>query len=51
MKDEGAGVVLTLRNTSILFALVMAFALGERPRRLGVVGAVLVTVGAVLLAL
>lgn len=51
MKDEGAGVILTLRNTSILFAQVLAFALGERPRRLGIVGAVLVTVGAVLLAL
>ncbi|MBX3207794.1 MAG: EamA family transporter [Labilithrix sp.] len=50
MKDAGAGVVLTLRNTSILFAQVLAFALGERPRRLGVVGAGLVTSGAILLA-
>ncbi len=50
MKDAGAGVVLTLRNTSILFAQVLAVALGERPRRLGVLGAVLVTAGAVLLA-
>lgn len=51
MKNEGAGVVLTLRNTSILFAQALAFALGERPRRLGIVGAVLVTAGAILLAL
>ncbi|MBX3211101.1 MAG: EamA family transporter [Labilithrix sp.] len=50
MKDAGAGVVLTLRNTSILFAQVLAVALGERPRRLGVLGAVLVTAGAILLA-
>ena len=51
MKDAGAGVVLTLRNTSILFAQVLAVAVGERPRRLGIVGAALVTAGAVLLAL
>jgi len=50
MKDAGAGVVLTLRNTSILFAQVLAFALGERPRRLGLIGAGFVTAGAVLLA-
>ena len=50
MKDAGAGVVLTLRNTSILFAQVLALALGERPRRLGIVGAALVTAGAILLA-
>jgi drug/metabolite transporter (DMT)-like permease len=50
MKDAGAGVVLTLRNTSILFAQALSFGLGERPRRLGIVGAGLVTTGAVLLA-
>jgi drug/metabolite transporter (DMT)-like permease len=50
MKDTGAGLVLTLRNTSILFAQVLSFALGERPKRAGVVGAALVTAGAVLLA-
>jgi drug/metabolite transporter (DMT)-like permease len=50
MAQGGAGVLLTLRNTSILFAQVFAFFLGERPRRLGIVGAVLVTIGAVLLA-
>lgn len=50
MKDAGAGIVLTLRNTSILFAQVLSFAQGERPRRLAVAGAALVTVGAILLA-
>jgi uncharacterized membrane protein len=50
MKDAGAGIVLTLRNTSILFAQVLGFALGERPKRLGIIGAVLVTVGAVFLS-
>jgi drug/metabolite transporter (DMT)-like permease len=51
MKDAGAGVVLTLRNTSILFAQLLAFAMGEAPRRLGIAGACIVTIGAVLLAL
>jgi drug/metabolite transporter (DMT)-like permease len=50
MKDAGAGVILTLRNTSILFAQIMALALGERPHRLGILGAASVTAGAVLLA-
>ena len=50
MRREGAGVVLTLRNTSILFAQAFAFFMGDRPRRLGVIGAVLVFAGAVLLA-
>jgi drug/metabolite transporter (DMT)-like permease len=50
MAGAGAGAVFTLRNTSILFAQVVGFALGERPKRLSVIGAVLVTGGAVLLA-
>jgi drug/metabolite transporter (DMT)-like permease len=50
MKNAGAGVVLTLRNTSILFAQGFSLALGERPRRLGIFGAVLVTAGAIFLA-
>ena len=49
MRSAGAGAVLTLRNTSILFAQVFALVLGERPKRLAVVGAVLVTGGAALL--
>ncbi len=50
MQRAGAGAAVTLRNTSILFAQVLAVAMGERPKRLGVAGAVLVTLGAVLLS-
>jgi drug/metabolite transporter (DMT)-like permease len=46
----GAGFVLTLRNTSVLFATCLAFAIGERPRRAQVSGAVLVAAGTVLMA-
>ncbi|HEX8703010.1 MAG TPA: DMT family transporter [Myxococcaceae bacterium] len=45
----GAGAVITLRNTSIAFALVLAMLQGERPGRQQVSGAVLVMAGAVLL--
>jgi drug/metabolite transporter (DMT)-like permease len=41
--------VITLRNTSIAFALVLAMLQGERPGRRQVSGAVLVMGGAVLL--
>jgi uncharacterized membrane protein len=47
----GSGYVLTLRNTSVLFALTMASRIGERPRRAEVVGAALVAAGATLMAL
>jgi len=47
----GAGYVLTLRNTSVLFAVGLAFAIGERPRRPEIIGATLVAAGAVLMAL
>lgn len=48
----GDGVLNTLRNTSIMFAQGLAFFVGgERPKRLAVVGAMLVTTGAVLLSL
>lgn len=50
MARAGAGAVLTLRNTSILFAQALALVLGERPRHLVLAGAALVTAGAVLLA-
>jgi drug/metabolite transporter (DMT)-like permease len=46
----GPGYVLTLRNTSVLFAMAMAWRIGERPRRAEVAGAALVAVGAALLA-
>jgi len=47
----GAGAMLTLRNTSIVFAQIFAWLIGERPERYRWAGAVLVTVGAVLLGL
>jgi len=47
----GAGYVLTLRNTSVLFAVGLAFAIGERPRRPEIIGATLVAAGAVLMGL
>jgi uncharacterized membrane protein len=46
----GAGYVLTLRNTSVLFATGLAFAIGERPRRVEVAGSAFVAAGAVLMA-
>jgi len=45
---SGAGAVLTVRNVSVLFALGMSRLIGERPGRPQVVGALLVTVGAIL---
>jgi drug/metabolite transporter (DMT)-like permease len=45
----GAGAVLTLRNTSVLFAQLIAILVGERPSRRALGGALLVVVGAVLL--
>ncbi len=47
--SSGAGVVLTLRNTSIAFALGLAALQGERLERRQLAGAGLVAVGAVLL--
>jgi uncharacterized membrane protein len=46
----GAGFVLTLRNTSVLFAVALAYVIRERPRHVEVVGAVLVAAGAILMA-
>jgi uncharacterized membrane protein len=46
----GAGFVLTLRNTSVLFAVGLAWAIGDSPRRAQIAGAVLVAAGAVLMA-
>ena len=46
----GAGYVLTLRNTSVLFAIGLAALIGEQPRRAEISGAVLVAAGAVLMA-
>src|SRR5262249_27308694 len=41
----GSGYVLTLRNTSVLFAVAMAWRIGERPGRAEVAGAALVAAG------
>lgn len=46
----GAGFVLTLRNTSVLFATGLAFLIGERPRHAQVTGAAFVAAGATLMA-
>ena len=50
LAGAGSGYVLTLRNTSVLFATGLAFAIGERPRRVEIVGAAFVAAGAVLMA-
>lgn len=46
----GAAFVLTLRNTSVLFAVGIARLIGDRPRPLELVGAVAVAAGAALIA-
>lgn len=46
----GSGYVLTLRNTSVLFAAGMAYLIGERPRRPELFGAAFVAAGATLMA-
>jgi uncharacterized membrane protein len=46
----GSGFVLTLRNTSVLFAVGMARLIGERPRPFELVGAAAVAAGAALMA-
>lgn len=46
----GAGYVLTLRNTSVLFATGLAFLIGEHPRRVEIAGATFVAAGAILMA-
>lgn len=50
LASGGAGSALTLRNTSILFAVALAYGIGEKPTRLNVFGAILVAAGAVLIA-
>ncbi len=46
----GSGYVLTLRNTSVLFAAAMAWRIGERPARAELAGAMLVAAGATVMA-
>ena len=50
LASGGAGFVLTLRNTSVLFAIGLAFWIGERPRSAQIGGAILVATGAVVMA-
>jgi drug/metabolite transporter (DMT)-like permease len=50
LAHEGAGVALTLRNTSVVFAQGLAAALGEAVPRRQLLGSALVVVGAVLVA-
>ena len=47
----GAGFVLTLRNTSIVFAALIGWTLGERPTRPQLIGATLVASGAMLVGM
>jgi len=47
----GAGFVLTLRNTSIVFAAILGWVVGDPPARRQVAGAILVTAGAICLGL
>jgi drug/metabolite transporter (DMT)-like permease len=51
LAGAGAGFVLTLRNTSVLFATLLAWAIGERPSRTQALGAVLVAAGAITMSL
>jgi drug/metabolite transporter (DMT)-like permease len=51
LKDAGAGFVLTLRNTSVLFATLLGWCLGQPTTRQHVLGSILVAMGAVLLGL
>ncbi|HEU0035765.1 MAG TPA: EamA family transporter [Kofleriaceae bacterium] len=47
----GSGYVLTLRNTSVLFAAGLAYLIGEKPARAELAGAALVAAGATLMSL
>lgn len=49
LRTSSSAAVLTLRNTSIVFTFLLGWILGERPSRRQVAGAVLVSLGAVLL--
>jgi uncharacterized membrane protein len=51
LAESGAGRVLTLRNTSVVFAHAFAWLAGERPDRAQLLGGALVVLGAVVLGL
>jgi drug/metabolite transporter (DMT)-like permease len=50
LASSGAGFALTARNTSVLFATILAAAMGEKPRAPQIAGAVFVAAGAVAMA-
>lgn len=50
LQGGGAAFVMTLRNTSVLFAAAMAWWIGERPTRGTLAGAALVAIGAAVMA-
>lgn len=50
LAQSGAGVALTLRNTSVVFAQLLALAIGERVPTRQLLGSVLVVLGAALVA-
>lgn len=49
LRTSSSAAVLTLRNTSIVFTFALGWVLGERPSSRQVIGAVFVSLGAVLL--
>jgi drug/metabolite transporter (DMT)-like permease len=51
LAEGGAGYALTLRNTSVLFALLLAWAAGEWPRLWPALGAAFVAAGAIMMTL
>jgi drug/metabolite transporter (DMT)-like permease len=51
LADGGAGLVLTLRNTSVIFATAFGALLGEKPGARQVLGSSVVVLGAVILGL
>jgi drug/metabolite transporter (DMT)-like permease len=50
-RGGGAGLVLTLRNSSVVFATLFAALIGDQPSRRQVIGSILVAGGAILLAM
>jgi uncharacterized membrane protein len=51
LRAAGAGAVLTLRNTSVVFAVAFGALVGDRPTRRQITGATLVAAGATLVGL
>jgi len=49
LERSGAGAVLTLRNTSVIFAVILAWRMGEEPGARQIAGTMAVAAGAVML--